>query len=1347
LQEAWQLVEQLHQHTPGTACAVDAAPRLFGELTSRLRAAEALAPGANNVSPGELSNALLPLVAPLKAVTATPPGPPATGNGLTSRLARQLEPVALPEFPVLSLALAAELAERRIRPLPEGFAELRDGFNKAIDQEERTGFDAWLAKLKPADQRLAEFQGLELLARIPDLDWRVLQKALSASRLAERAAVRTLGNPRHVGDEILRGDRHRLAGEKLLLDGVAPERNSRAAAEFEAALAAYQSAESRAADDVRMVQLRNSLVFRAQDYVRWRRAAARRSDKAGPEFDVVSRFLVELKRFSDRLEQPGYDLREVAEQAARLLDLKRRIEAEASREVVQGLAGSTFGPEDIAQIEGLLETSFVPANLRQQLQTAGQSAVNAIPLTVSSFDPRRRLATPPTVLQRQRQAVSQQIELELQLAQLAAVPNADRKSRLAQMVQRAQAVRKCEQRCSEHSESTDLLVNWWHACRAFGIELQTWNRELPAQLQRTIEIANGSAAADGMAERAGRSLARTVALVSGRDYRSTATDELISQAQIGDWRELLVFLARRAESALPDLPTPSVAHISASAKGYREGAAAIRRLPALAAPAGATLEVSGPAELSLSQESDSELRLTVVNRRNLRKSAWIVVDYDRELLDLRMPADYAVYRQPDLAPTPAGKVLEAEGFYHPADQGTPPSLILEPGAERTLKFVVLRRGSRSWPTKVIVKAVGDDCDVRHECTVDIPAPEVIDLLVDGPAGGWTISPQKLTLHPFPNQRTLFQFLLRNRGVAGALDLELFALERRPETQLPTGTLPRGQADSVLRSLSLGPRLAALPDFKLEADGMTHAIAFPGPPPPDPNKPAAGDQDGKGGQTGTRELPHGALFVISERATGKVIIKQIDFAPQRPRRYVTARVDYHPDSQVVEIVLHRRENAATPARIKVRCELGNSQEPAGPKRTVTGEIAEGRSETKFSLPVPTAVQGLRLGIAIDDYPRAFLYRISSQLAGGEVAEDTGSLAVRVTSPESQSLIACPATHVNAAVEVDAPVGTFPESGGFWEIGIDKNLDRELTGDQVVRFVTDRQTRPKISGYLPDGRLAIDTPVGDFRVELPAEGVCNQRALVVAHASVLARNAWSVPVDIVLDGEGPHVTQIAVGPDRPLAAGDALEISATVVDGDLSGVARVDVAFDLEGTGRFVKDPPPMPAALSSTGTWAVKLPSEKMAPGTYDILVRAIDKVGNVGEYARTAVTIYSKEELERQRAAIRVALRGTVEYNKNPAAGIKVSLVPVDADGKTPGEKAAPAETGAAGKTPAAQASEPVPPAKTDSDGLFVLPKVPLGKYKLQAEGIVRNKIRKAEIDITIDEQTPFGPAPKLKLP
>src|SRR5262249_38288553 len=258
-----------------------------------------------------------------------------------------------------------------------------------------------------------------------------------------------------------------------------------------------------------------------------------------------------------------------------------------------------------------------------------------------------------------------------------------------------------------------------------------------------------------------------------------------------------------------------------------------------------------------------------------------------------------------------------------------------------------------------------------------------------PERSWTATPNGFVLHPFPNQRTAFQFLLESHGPARILDIELFPLERRPATPLPAGTLPREQAETLLRNLSLGQRLAAVTGFRLEGDGVPHAVPFTGPPPPDSSaQPAAGAGGSAARAAGTATLPLGALFVISEPASGRKIFKQLEFAPQRPRRYVAARVDYLPDTQMIDVVVRRREKAASPERIRIRGEVGSIADGAASPRRVVGEIAAGQRETRFSLPVPTAVEDLRLAIAVDDYPRAFLYRLSSRLAGGEVPEDTG-----------------------------------------------------------------------------------------------------------------------------------------------------------------------------------------------------------------------------------------------------------------------------------------------------------------------------------------------------------------------
>ncbi len=1350
ISEAWKLTNDITARKSDSPTAIDLAPHLIGALTDRLHAYETLVPGSGNVSPNELSNKLLPVLGPLRGIIITPPvAPTGTGTGVGTRLAKAMWPIPLPKTPVYSLAIAELLAKRNIHPIPKRLEELCQEFDKFISQDERNGFDEWLNNLEPNEQSLAELHGLQKLAQISDLTWPLIRAAMTARRISEQAAVQSLGCLDIVKDEILVADRQLLAGETLLLDGVQRERNSLATAAFTAAIAAYRTASQHSITYLEAVHRRNDLLVRAHDYVRWWRAAALRSDKVSPEFNDVAEFLDDLNRFCELIEiQDSSDKVEINDLLLRLEERQHKIESTAEHDLVHALATSASSPRDIAQIESLLETSFLASDLRPRLRTAAQTAASTISLEVSPLEMRRNVAAPQIVQQRQRDCISQMVQLELRMARLAEIseevsPRSG--SFLSLLEQLAENVEKSQQECIERPGNKSRLDDWSNACGLFDRTIQDWNQRLPERLQSTVTALSDSQLDTTAWARGWRGISRTLRLLRGKERLSAAADVLLGHIQLAEWRELLAFQEQRAKAASTNTSHSKSEYQVSLAESYRQAALAIGPVPRLATNSSPSMILSGTPELSLSEEVEGEVLVTIQNRLNTPSSTWIAIDYDRDLLDVRLPVDYTVYREP--VATSSGRYHhQKDSILNPSLQRGSPSLILNPGARKVLKFVVRRVGSSTSPTKLIVKASGGSTNVRYECTVRVPIPETIELLIDGPARSWTASNSGFQLHPFPNKRTAFQLLIQNDGQPRVLDLELFPLERKPSLPLQSGLLLKEHAERLLRSLTLGPRLAVVTGFKLDADRVPHAIPLTGPLPPDPEKPLIDDKLGV--KAGIAELPFGALLIITESGNGNKIFKHLEFSPQRPHRYVTSRVEYRPESQLANILIRRTDKTKSASRIKVRCEMKSSSVSTASTRTAIGEIAEDELETQFILPVPMGNENLTLAIDIDGFPRAFRYQISPRQPGGEVAEDIGSLVIRANIRDSTSLFACPRKFVNANVEIDAPPGSVADGLGYWEVGIDKGLDRELVQDTVVRFTVDRQARSRLCGYLPDGRLVIDTTVSDFVVSLPADGVCNQRALIVAHANVSGRDAWSNPVEIVLDGSGPRVANIAVGPDRVLVSGKDVEVAATVTDGDLSGVAKVDVSFDLEGTGRFAKEPPPTPAILSQNGTWVAKLTTEKMAPGSYLILVRATDKAGNQSEYGRVVAVLSSPEDLERQRAAVRVTLRGAVEFEKGPVPGAKVSLEFVEPAPKAAGTPAANSEKAGGDKSQTtALPSATFQPILTDDQGLFAFSKVPPGKYKLKSEAIIRNKTRKATLDITIDEQTPFKPAPRLKLP
>jgi hypothetical protein len=1356
ISEAWELLKTLQsrQHELSTAPAAnDLVPQMMGALTQLLIRYESLSATAEDRVSAELHQKLIAIVTPLRGILSTPPvPPPEMGTGLGARIARNLSPSALPSLPIRSLALAERLAMENIQPLPERISELGQAMDKWILQDDRTGFDEWIETIQPSELALVELQGLIEIARIPHLDWPLLKNILLARRSGERAAVEGFNRRGMVDRDLKLGDDRRISAEKILVDSVQPNRYRLAAVDLAESHAAYGSAQRRAKTYLLSVHLKQDLLVQARDFVRWRRLAAQHLDRGKPDFEDVETLLIDLKAFCDVMERQSPDEdAEIAELSSRLQNHQRRIKAAATDEMIDGLASSVSEPQQIDQMEVLLQTPFVSPDRRLKLRNAAMIAATQVALDVRPHGAQLDVTEPRTVRQRQRECIREHVRLELLLAELAEIPEWDGlpfRGSLDDLQTAAKNVEEFQYSILQQSSREEDCDAWSESCRDFGHKLQAWSDQLPGRFNALISKLSDGRIQSAQAAKAWRGVPRIVTLMPTKRSQTAVTDESIGRLRLADWRERFAFLARRAESATRDTALPQREYLIRLAEDYRLAALAIDPYPLDKSNSIADMRLTGVAELSLAEEYEGELLLTVENRRSEKTTICMSMDYDSELIEIRPPTDCSVLREVTRINPDKPRMTPAI-FGDPIDPKLIQSFELKPGAERVLKFGVRRLGSRSWPTKLIVKALtieNPDCVLRHEFTIRIPSPETIEFIVAGPERSWTEIPGGFVLHPFPNQRTVFQYLLRNQGLPRVLDLELFPLESRMKSPLPQGTLAQEHAEKLLGTLSLGPRLAFVSNFRIDGDGIPRTIPFQGPPPPNPDQPPVTEKELI--TPGVRELPFGALLRITEPLSGAQILKQIEFAPQRPQRYVQSRVEYQPDSQLIHVVVRRQAHFASPPRIKVRCELHAIPATSPPRRPAVGEIGKDDTEVRIVIPVPGEIEHWNLSIAIDDYPRAFRYKFFPATVIGEIPEDVGELAIRMKLPVSTGLYACPLKMIQAFVEVDAPPGSLAEDQGFWEIGIDKNLDRELAGETALRLTTDRQSRPKLSGYLPDGRIAIDNQVGDFQVRVPAEGLCNQRALMVTHARVWGRDAWGIPLELVLDGTGPRIAAVALGPDRMLLSGKELEVGATVLDGGLSGVSQVEVGFDSDGTGFFAKDPPPVLATHAQNEEWIARLSTEKMPPGYYQVLLRATDNVGNTGEFQRKVFRLFSKEELEQQRSSVRVTVRGVVEFETFPAPDVKVKLIPVDPDPKpTSPQVANPAKTAGGRPSPAVSGKGVISGVRTDKDGLFAFSDVPPGQFKLQVEGIIRNKIRKAEQVITVDEQTPLRDALRFKLP
>src|SRR5690606_25744307 len=140
-----------------------------------------------------------------------------------------------------------------------------------------------------------------------------------------------------------------------------------------------------------------------------------------------------------------------------------------------------------------------------------------------------------------------------------------------------------------------------------------------------------------------------------------------------------------------------------------------------------------------------------------------------------------------------------------------------------------------------------------------------------------------------------------------VDVELLNPGAVPRIDLPLSAVTAGEMRAILERFDSTTTLASLKSVRVEAGGELVPLPFPlpegasparpapaelgnatAPPPPDPEQPPP------------LSLTHGMLALLTDRQTGLQTLRRIEIAPQRPRRYVQARVGYNVDRQQLQV---------------------------------------------------------------------------------------------------------------------------------------------------------------------------------------------------------------------------------------------------------------------------------------------------------------------------------------------------------------------------------------------------------------------------------------------------------------
>jgi hypothetical protein len=449
----------------------------------------------------------------------------------------------------------------------------------------------------------------------------------------------------------------------------------------------------------------------------------------------------------------------------------------------------------------------------------------------------------------------------------------------------------------------------------------------------------------------------------------------------------------------------------------------------------------------------------------------------------------------------------------------------------------------------------------------------------------------------------------------------------------------------------------------------------------------------------------------------VTIRRIEVGPQRPRRYLTAVANYNRSTDRVQIdVTALNQNIVPASGMRIKCDVQEGISSQQEKRLEADLRAPGYSAQLYAHLSASAPREVTVAIDVDDYPRAFVFRIPRNSSATEIQPADDMMNVRITSPDSGTAYRAPRDSVPTHMKVDAPEGSFGDSGNaaYIEIGLDADRDGELRDEQPLVLRSDRQIHVMATSLSPDGTLSLHTRVSDFVLEVPSTGfsdlAADLRGRLVSRLGAESSN----PVEILFDGSGPVVRAEFV-PGRQIEVGTELGVRVFSNVNDLSGVQKVEAVFDsveLSGPAAAAEEKPPWEVAKSEgSESWIATLKTQDLGLGFHTVLVRATDKVGNVGPIFRDQIElVVKKPEVkltpEQEKARLANTVTGRVTWYGRQASAAKVTL-----------------------ESPAAPAMNPV---TADADGGFSFEKVPPGAYTLKAESVINNKNRKGEVAITV---------------
>ena len=1146
---------------------------------------------------------------------------------------------------------------------PEGSLAL---FEQMTGQHEVAPLDQWIAagsrdefealikeSPSPTDgsARYTEVLLARRLAACVHLEWSEIRLALEVCRRGEQVAAETLESGPWVRPIIEHADQLRLSAERDLLTTVRPEDRVRADVLLRQALAEYNRAAEGNADVLATQRLLNEGLFYVPSLFEWSVSSLRSAHPATPGPERISELLQALRQAVELLDHPT---------RARLLELRRtRYRLQQAVKIVR--AGDFRS--NVPVIEEEKATQF------NRLRDLASLYAEWVHLLVGEGS-------------------------------------------------RAQAIGEAAERLCGTNDPDEF----WDACDQLGDATRSFYESLPDIITQQVAANSDLNVPHDVRDARIRELRKTRRMlyaIQPWDVHLVASANPTPDLRRAQLYDMFRWQRERLTRALIDAPAKERSTLITMAQSAENAAESIPGQPPLAAIQPSFVDLEVVQLESLVDMPEAELRLMLTSRHDRPVDAWLFSDYDSRRFSVQAGDDVPIYDWPRPVPT----VTPSHPASPPDDQVTlarrtlvelPPTVNLPPGHGRMVSLRLGRKGLSPTDGHIVFRMVTSNDNARGDLTVELPHHAGVALAVSGQPGTWQPAESGLILCPFPNRTTSYRLsLINTEEQATEVDFQLLRTASEQPVSLPNGQIRAELVTQCLERLQASQPVLSQKNLTIPANGQPVAIPFGAPPPKTPNdQPQDGEAEEPEAKTVVQPAPPPAkspklsrhlVAVITERTTQRAVLRSIEILTQRPRRYVIPLVQFDPSSRRVAVRVRPVSGTALPPDgVQITCESAGMHGDTQCRQTTV--LQPNATEAVLHLDVPVqAGPMLPVEVHVDGFQRAFRYQVPLDSRWPVDVPESSRIDLRILTPRSETVFGPQEGEIDVAMEVDVP-GGLREGNGFLEVGIDTDRDRELRGERTWRLSSDRQVDLHLDHFAPDGTLAIRTRVDDVRTSLTVPKLSAARVNLMARVSLPDRETWSDPVELVLDSQAPGLSNVHLLPGRNVHQGSELEVSALASDWRLSGIAKVEVGFDLLRQGEFGEDVPPVEAVPLDNGRWAAKLPTAEIRPGHYAVLIRATDRQENKSDYLRVFVQVLPKDESMDD--SLRT-ISGTVvygRYGKSPVEKVTVRLID--------------------------KAEETVAQAVSDAEGRFTL-RVPPGDYQLVAEALIKGNRRAARINVT----------------